>query len=83
MNIEEHELQNNDCQYYVPNEFCVDMSPYSHEEQLLSFLHCNYARSLPKNVDSLNMLLSSLKFGCSIIGITETWLTARSPPLFM
>ena len=31
---------------------------------------------------NVNTLLSSLQFNCSIIGISETWLNAKSPPLF-
>ena len=80
MNVEEYNIQENiDCKYYVPSEF----SPRKvrpHQTQL-SFLHCN-ARSLPKNYENVNTLLSSLQFNCSIIGISETWLNNKSPPLF-
>ena len=48
----------------------------------LSLLHIN-ARSLNKNFDSIELLLSSLQnFPFSIIGISETWLHTNSPPLF-
>ena len=47
-----------------------------------SLLHIN-ARSLQKNYDDLNILLSSLvSFKFSAIGITETWFHSNSPPIF-
>ena len=80
MNVEEYNLQENiDCEYYVPSDFSPrKVQP---DQTHLSFLHCN-ARSLPKNYENVNILLSSLLFKCSIIGISETWLHAKSPPLF-
>ena len=51
-------------------------------ENTFSLLHIN-ARSLNKNVDSLELLLTNLnQFPFSIIGITETWLHSTSPPVF-
>ena len=47
-----------------------------------SLLHLN-ARSLNKNFDALELLLTSVKhFPFSIIGITETWLNSNSPAMF-
>ena len=47
-----------------------------------SLLHVN-ARSLNKNFESFELLLSSLNsFPFSVIGLTETWLHQHSPPLF-
>ena len=47
-----------------------------------SLLHIN-ARSLNKNFDSIEQLLSSLHtFPFSILGISETWLHSNSPPLY-
>ena len=82
MILDEYQLQQNiDCRYYVPNEF-NPVFAQQEQSQCLSFLHCN-ARSLSKSFDNFNVLLSSLKFDCSIIGISETWLNANSPPLFL
>ena len=48
----------------------------------LSFLHIN-SRSIPKNFDSIQTLLLSLKrFTFSIIGICETWLNENSPEIY-
>ena len=50
--------------------------------QSLSLMHIN-ARSLNKNFDSIELLLTSLqKFQFSVIGISETWLHKNSPPLY-
>ena len=82
MIIDECNLEQNiDCRYYVPEEFNPTSAQGSHQTQCLTFLHCN-ARSLSKNYENVNVLLSSLTFSCSILGITETWLNANSPPLF-
>ena len=81
MILEDYHLEQNiDCKYYVPSEF----NPHGDQPQrtqFLSFLHCN-ARSLSKNYQNFDMLLSSLQFKCSIIGISETWLNNKSPNLF-
>ena len=82
MILDEYQLQQNiDCRYYVPNEF-NPVFAQKEQSQCLSFLHCN-SRSLSKSFDNFNVLLSSFKFDCSIIGISETWLNANSPPLFL
>ena len=50
--------------------------------QSLSLIHMN-ARSLNKNFDSIELLLTSLQnFPFSLIGVSETWLHNNSPPLF-
>ena len=80
MIIEDYNLEQNiDCRYYVPSEFNPQVGQSL--SQSLSFLHCN-ARSLSKNQDNFDMLLSTIRFHCSIIGISETWLTTKSPNLF-
>ena len=51
-------------------------------DQYFSLLHFNI-RSMNKNFDSVDLLLSSVKkFPFSIIGMTETWLHKNSPPIF-
>ena len=83
MMLEEYNLQQSiDCKYYTPDEYnTIINAQQTNRSQCLSFLHCN-ARSLSKSFDKINDLLSSLKFEFSIIGISETWLNASSPPLF-
>ena len=47
-----------------------------------SLLHIN-SRSINKNVDSVEICLSSLnRFSFSVIGISETWLKSNSPDIF-
>ena len=81
MNEEEDTLQQDiDCRYFVPSEF----NPHCNKpcsSQFFSFLHCN-ARSLSKNHENLDILLSSVQHKFSVIGISETWLNIKSPPLF-
>ena len=51
-------------------------------DQYFSLLHFNI-RSMNKNFESVNLLLSSVKnFPFSVIGMTETWLHKNSPPIF-
>ena len=51
-------------------------------KKYFSVLHIN-ARSMNKNFDSINLLLSSLhNYPFSIIAVTETWLHTNSPPIF-
>ena len=57
-----------DCRYYLPQEFNSNFL----NEHSFSLLHTN-ARSLAKNHEYLNHLLSSLNIHFSVIGITETW----------
>ena len=81
MILEDYHLEQNIyCKYYVPCEF-NPQGDQPQQTQFLSFLHCN-ARSLSKNYENFDMLLSSLRFGCSVIGISETWLNTTSPNLF-
>ena len=59
----------------------TDSTDYNPINQF-SLFHWN-ARSLNKNFDSLELLLSSLgHFPFSVIGISETWLRLNSPNLF-
>ena len=79
--------------YYTINEFNNKFSPSTQVNSTadlkntyaannFSLLHWN-ARSLNKNFESLELLLSSLKdFPFSVIGISETWLRTNSPNLF-
>ena len=53
-----------------------------HIKNSFSLIHVN-ARSLNKNFDDLNTLLSTLNnFEFSVLGVTETWLHSNSPPIF-
>ena len=86
------------CKYYTTNEFIdetkqisglTDNSSNSNNtdknnfnNSCFSLMHTN-VRSLHKNYDELNTLLSTLNdFKFSAIGITETWLHSNSPPIF-
>ena len=83
----------NTCQYYTAQEFastflnsCTNNSganqDIENKSDNLSFLHIN-SRSIPKNFDSIQTLLLSLKrFTFSIIGICETWLNENSPEIY-
>ena len=63
------------------NNVSANCPDYLHS-QSLSLMHIN-ARSLNKNFDSLELLLTSLQnFPFSVIGVTETWLHTNSPPLY-
>ena len=64
-----------DCKYYLPHEF---NSRFESENNSFSLLHTN-ARSLVKNYEYLNILLSALTKPFSVIGVTETWLNDTSP----
>ena len=71
-------LDDVECQYYVPHEFKCN---FSNNIDTFSVLHLN-ARSLNRNFDSVKDLLLSLDYPFTVIGITESWLTTHSPPLF-
>ena len=60
------------CEYYIEDTF-NDLVSESSVEKHLSLLHLN-TRSLNHNFDKVTNLLSTLKLGFSIIGISETWL---------
>ena len=65
--------------YYTTTEF---ISNFKNNTQHFSLLHIN-SRSLNKNFDSFETLLSALNnFPFSAIGVTETWLNSISAPLF-
>ena len=68
----------NECHYYLPEEF---NSTFNNQDSMYSFLHVN-VRSLSKNFDSLDSILSTLSHSFSVIGVTETWLHNYSPPVF-
>lgn len=66
------------CKYYLPHEF--DLNFINHK-QSFSLFHTN-ARSLAKKHQYLNLLLSSLTIHFSVTGITETWLSDNSSPIY-
>ena len=76
----------NSCCYYTPNNFpsfsvTEDFNSKPNSNNVFSLLHVN-SRSLSKNFDSLQTLLSTLNLPISIIGITEILLHSNSHPLF-
>ena len=62
------------CKYYVDDGFVKDItvSPVN-EGKPFSLCHVN-VRSLQSNFNSLMSYLSTLEFGFSAVGVTETWL---------
>ena len=94
--LDDQDLIDHHCLYYSPDEFNKTLNLNSLNKRgassiardntylnnYLGLLHVN-ARSLNKNFDSLELLLSSINhFPFSIIGITETWLNSNSPSMF-
>ena len=71
---------NVDCNYYLPDEFHLHLPESNSDISHLSLLHVN-SRSLQKNHDNLTHLLSTVQFDFSVIGVTETWLSEKSPDL--
>ena len=76
------------CNYYTIDDFVTQLVNNSSSEKNIesdtnpfSLFHVN-SRSLNKNFDALETLLSGLNFKFSVIGVTETWLHENSPPLF-
>ena len=67
-------LLNNSCEYTFCEEFNLQFSKYNSK---LSLLHLN-ARSLNKNFDALQILLSSLNFTFDVIAVTETWFNSST-----
>ena len=59
------------CNYYDPNEICNILQPNANN---LFILHVN-ARSLPKKIDNLKILLASIHLSPDVICITESWLS--------
>ena len=47
---------------------------------MFSILHLN-ARSLPKNLDQLNLMLKNIQRPFSVLGVSETWLTDSTSEL--
>ena len=74
-----HNDKSSDINHSTPTEMSNNCNTSKH---LYSLLHLN-ARSINKNFDSIDLLLSSINnFQFSVIGITETWLHKNSPPIF-
>ena len=72
----------NSCNKVLPSSHSNHSYKQDFNEKNFSLLHIN-TRSLNKNFDSLELLLTNLtQFPFSIIGITETWLRTTSPPVF-
>ena len=89
VNHDHQHLINAECTYFSTEDFNSKINSQSRKNHNInlntppfSLLHIN-ARSLNKNFDSVELLLSSLQnFQFTIIGISETWLHSNSPPLF-
>ena len=78
------DVTENESTYFTTDDFnaAFNLNNDGHNQQSLSLLHIN-ARSMNKNFDSMDLFFSSIQhFPFSIIGITETWLNNKSPPLF-
>ena len=77
------DVAENESRYYTINDFNAAFNLNNDSnQQSLSLLHIN-ARSMNTNFDSMDLFFSSLQnFPFSIIGITETWLNNKSPPIF-
>ena len=63
-------------EYYTKEQFT---SAYSPSKNDFTMLHLNI-RSANKNFDPLRLLLDSLSFNCSVIGLSETWFSDHSDP---
>ena len=78
------DVTENESTYFTTDDFnaAFNLNNDDHNQQSLSLLHIN-ARSMNKNFDSMYLFFSSIQhFPFPIIGITETWLNNKSPPLF-
>ena len=76
------ELESNDSTPQVPSEYYTTRqftSVFSPSNSDFSMLHLNI-RSANKNFESLRLLLESLSFNCSVIGLSETWFSNHSDP---
>ena len=67
--INNSEIELNHCQYMFSEDFCAK---YAHDQSEFSLFHVN-ARSLKRNFDQFNALLSSLEFNFSVMAVSETW----------
>ena len=65
-------------EYFTEEQFISNCSPSGKD---FSMLHLNI-RSANKNFDSFRNLIEGLNFNCSVIGLTETWFSDHTPPLF-
>ena len=84
-------LARHSCEYYTTNELIDRVKTLSlndltnstnNNHNYFSLIHVN-ARSLHRNHDDLNILLSTLiNFEFSAIGVTETWFHSNSPPIY-
>ena len=72
-------VQNNvtNCQYFTEDTFNRKFREMTELESCLSILHVNI-RSAPKNLASLEIMLSNLCIQFTIIGISETWFNEHS-----
>jgi hypothetical protein len=58
--------------YYTPHGFHSSFELPNLSDKSLSFLHCNI-RSISKNFDSFQQMLSTLDHPFKMIGLSETW----------
>ena len=92
--LHDQSLIEHDSDYFTIDEFIakikITLNQFNHELNKgsnndidnFSLIHFN-ARSLNKSYDDLNTLFSVIPgFNFSVIGVTETWLNANSPPVF-
>ena len=65
-------------EYFTEQQFVSSFLPSYND---FTMLHLNI-RSANKNFDSLRHLLEGFDFNCSVIGLSETWVSDHSPSMF-
>ena len=68
-----------ECHYILPEDFTHKY--YKDGRQDFSLLHIN-CRSLNKNSCDVEQLFNSLNYPFSVVGLTETWISDHSLPVF-
>ena len=76
-----HNVNMENCNYYVEDTFNDKCSQLSITSKNLSLLHSNI-RSAPKNLSSLGEYMQNIDIEFTIIGLTETWLTKDTAGLY-
>ena len=65
---------------YMAEEDINEQVSSFNEKSMFSILHLN-ARSLPKNLDQLNLMLKNIQRPFSVLGVSETWVTDSTSEL--